>query len=93
MPWRNIFGKMNKIFAIGDIHGRFDLLKEISEEIIFRAQKGDTIVVLGDYIDRGPQSKEVIEALMDAKDYFNNQKVVILKGNHEDLAIQGQYHG
>lgn len=50
-------------FAIGDLHGRFDLLDAALTAIEARADDG-TIVFLGDYVNRGPQSREIIERLM-----------------------------
>ncbi len=61
-------------YPIGDIHGRFDLLEGlyamVREEIEQNPDyaMGDTIVFLGDYIDRGPQSKEVLDFLMNLED-------------------------
>lgn len=73
-------------YAIADLHGRFDLLKKAWEAIEEDASKADkitayTIITLGDYIDRGPQSKEII-------DFLIKEEVVSLKGNHEDMAVQ-----
>ncbi|MFG1266224.1 metallophosphoesterase, partial [Xanthobacter aminoxidans] len=50
-------------FAIGDLHGRFDLLDAVLATIKARTD-GGTIVFLGDDVDRGPQSREIIERLM-----------------------------
>jgi len=52
---------MNKrLFAIGDIHGCFDAFRTLLEQII-QIKLADKIILLGDYIDRGIQSKEVID--------------------------------
>ena len=54
--------------AIGDIHGRLDLLKRLHEKLIDYCNKNQKhtfeLVYLGDYIDRGPQSKQVIDFLL-----------------------------
>ena len=58
-----------RLYAIGDIHGRFDLLQELHRMIEADAREFDgnkTLVYLGDYIDRGEQSKEVIDLLLEA---------------------------
>jgi len=75
---------MASIFAIGDIHGRLDKLRALMDRIepeIDPAQ--DTLVFLGDYIDRGPSSFEVVEYLIRLKARFTD--VVFLKGNHEEM--------
>jgi len=73
---------MEKIFAIGDIHGCFDKLCALMDKIKIDRSK-DTLLFLGDYIDRGPDSFDVIEYLIDLKKHF--QKIVFLKGNHEEM--------
>lgn len=71
--------------AVGDIHGCFDLLKQLIEKSIgFRADE-DLLIFLGDYIDRGRQSKEVVRYLTALKER-HPAAVVLLKGNHEELA-------
>jgi serine/threonine protein phosphatase 1 len=76
---------MIRIFAIGDIHGCFDSLKELVENKI-QLNKNDTLVLLGDYIDRGDKSKEVIDYIIDlqGKDY----NIIPLIGNHELLLLE-----
>ncbi len=75
------------IYAIGDIHGRLDLLIAIRKIIRADAKKhgfeDKKIVYLGDYVDRGPDSKGVIDALMNKPmDGFTE---IHLKGNHEEI--------
>jgi serine/threonine protein phosphatase 1 len=75
---------MSNIYAIGDIHGCLDKLRTLMDQIgheIDPAQ--DTLVFLGDYIDRGPSSFEVVEYLIRLKTRFRD--VVFLKGNHEEM--------
>ena len=75
------------IFAIGDIHGAIDELLIVHRKIMADyagANEDHTIVFLGDYIDRGENSKEVVEYLL--KMPFTNFKHVFLKGNHEAMA-------
>jgi serine/threonine protein phosphatase 1 len=73
-----------RIYAIGDIHGRVDLLDEMLERIdvdLARNPASLSIeVFLGDYIDRGPASREVLDRLVVRKRTFRS---VFLKGNHE----------
>lgn len=73
---------MEKIFAIGDIHGCFDKLIELMDVIDVDLGK-DKLVFLGDYIDRGPDSYNVMEYLIELKTRHRN--IVFLKGNHEEM--------
>ena len=76
---------MERIFAIGDIHGCFDKLKALMD-IIDADLERDTLVFIGDYIDRGTQSRQVVEYLMDLSGQARN--LVFLKGNHEWMLEQ-----
>ncbi len=71
---------MDKIFAVGDIHGCLDKLISLMAIIDIDLKK-DTLVFIGDYIDRGPDSKEVVDYLIDLGQ--REDRVVFLKGNHE----------
>jgi len=73
---------IEKIFAIGDIHGCFDKLCALMDKIKID-RNNDILLFLGDYIDRGPSSFDVVEYLIDLKKHF--QKIVFLKGNHEEM--------
>lgn len=73
-----------RIYCIGDIHGRADLLHVLHEEIRRDAKhhKGEkTIVYLGDYVDRGEQSCQVIDTLIAQP--LKGFNTVFLRGNHE----------
>jgi serine/threonine protein phosphatase 1 len=78
-----------RIYAIGDIHGRLDLLDEllarISSDIALRPTARPLYVFLGDYIDRGSASRETIDRLIE---HGNTHESVFLKGNHELIAIK-----
>ena len=73
---------MDKIFAVGDIHGSFDRLQELMKKIPIDFAR-DTLVFIGDYIDRGPASVEVVDYLIDLKKQV--PQTIFLKGNHEDM--------
>ena len=73
---------MNKIFAIGDIHGCYDMLQALMEKLPFDPDY-DTLVFIGDYIDRGPNSVEVVEYLVNLRKRIPG--IIFLKGNHEDM--------
>lgn len=77
-------------FAIADLHGRDDLLAKALEAIAARA--GDaphTVVFLGDYIDRGPASRAVLERLRTGP--LDAGRWICLKGNHEDMLAQASH--
>lgn len=69
-----------KIFAIGDIHGYINKLEALMRKIHPDPEK-DEIVFLGDYVDRGPNSKEVVEMVLEIKRRF--PRTTCLMGNHE----------
>jgi len=79
-----------RIYAIGDIHGRADLLCQMHNAIAEHAAAADPadnhIVYLGDYIDRGLQVKEVIDILATAPP--EEFTPVFLKGNHEEMLLE-----
>ena len=69
---------MHRYIAITDIHGEFDKLQNLLSKI--ELQDNDTIVFMGDYIDRGPKSKEVIDKIIELKQTY---KCISLIGSHE----------
>lgn len=78
-----------RIYAVGDIHGRLDLLNKllarIDTDIAQRPTDKPLFVFLGDYIDRGSWSRETIDRLIE---HGEHRESVFLKGNHELLAIR-----
>ncbi len=79
----------HRIYAVGDIHGRLDLLQLVHEKIGKHAQayQGTKIVVyLGDYVDRGPHSMQVIDYLL--ANSLPDFDCVYLLGNHEQVLLQ-----
>lgn len=75
------------IYAIGDIHGMYDPLKILTDYIYDRALKSaDTtkIVLLGDYIDCGPSSRQVIDLILKLRQDF---ETITLLGNHEEMLL------
>ena len=71
-----------RTFAIGDIHGCSAALDHVLD--MARPEPGDTIITLGDYVDRGPDSKGVIDRLLALKKEF---LLIPLKGNHEIMML------
>jgi serine/threonine protein phosphatase 1 len=75
---------MGRLFAISDIHGCFKPFYELVVNTI-KLTKSDQLILLGDYIDRGDQSKEVIDFIIDLqKSGFN---ITPLAGNHEVMLL------
>lgn len=69
-------------YAIGDIHGEYDLLQELLTKIKDHGE--GLLVFLGDYIDRGPKSAQVVGLV---RNLVQSGKAVALKGNHEDMMV------
>lgn len=74
-----------KLFCIGDIHGCNENLKALMEVIPVNYEQ-DTLVFLGDYINRGPDSAKVLDTLIEIQKKC--QKTVFLKGNHEQVLLE-----
>lgn len=73
-------------YAIGDIHGHKDRLVRLLDKIDAHARgREHRIITLGDYIDRGPDSKGVLDVLMARPD------IVRLRGNHEQMLLDAVY--
>ena len=79
------------VYAVGDVHGRLDalepLLKSIAEDyIVTRPDEPAVLVFLGDYVDRGPESKRVVDLVMAMRNHLEFE-VRTLKGNHEEALL------
>ncbi|MEZ4601506.1 MAG: metallophosphoesterase family protein [Syntrophotaleaceae bacterium] len=72
-----------RLLAVGDIHGQLSLLRDLLRQV--DPAQGDQLVFLGDYIDRGPDSKGVINFLLELRQQFPG--IVFLKGNHEAMLL------
>ncbi len=74
-----------RLYAVGDVHGRFDLLtamhRQIAADLEREPARDWRIVHLGDYIDRGPDSRRVLDFLIDTQ--RRDDRNVTLTGNHE----------
>ena len=79
-----------RAYAIGDVHGRLDLLDQligkIEQDIATRSRAKNVIVFLGDLIDRGPRSAQVIERLRTWQP--QDAKRIFLCGNHEEVLLR-----
>nr|WP_319937504.1 metallophosphoesterase family protein [Sphingomonas cannabina] len=78
-----------RVYAIGDVHGRLDLLDRLLERIeaddAARGPARSQLIFLGDLIDRGPQSRGVVERVMRLKAERPNIRVIA--GNHEEMLL------
>lgn len=79
-----------RVYAIGDIHGRDDLLGDllsrIEADIASRPSARNLLVFLGDLIDRGPASREVVERLINYRP--DGVRLIFLAGNHEEVLLR-----
>ena len=80
-----------RIYAIGDIHGRYDLLRLLLDKIgehsqALPASESLHVVFLGDLVDRGPESAKVVEFLYDLDK--RTDQVIVLMGNHEEAMVR-----
>jgi serine/threonine protein phosphatase 1 len=78
-----------RIYAIGDIHGRLDLLEnclsQIEQDLAQRPCRRPLLIFLGDYIDRGTWSRGTVDRLIDTN---ISHECIFLKGNHEFVAMR-----
>jgi len=72
-----------RLLAVGDVHGYRDKLEMLMDKV--KPTGDDQVVFLGDLIDRGPDSKGVLEYVLEFCRTF--PKTVVLRGNHEDLLL------
>jgi serine/threonine protein phosphatase 1 len=79
-----------RIFAVGDIHGCYEKLAAMMNVLPWKRESDDLLLFIGDYIDRGPKSREVVEYLVNLRK--NGGNFVFLKGNHEKMLIDYYVH-
>jgi serine/threonine protein phosphatase 1 len=77
-----------RIYTVGDVHGRADLLAQVLSQIDSHLAQNPVSrpieVFLGDYVDRGPDSRNVIDLLVSRR---NSHEMIFLKGNHEQCIL------
>jgi serine/threonine protein phosphatase 1 len=83
---------MVRTFAIGDIHGCLTKLLDLVKRCQDAGDQPTKFVFLGDYIDRGPDSRGVVEFLINLQSQ-QPDLIVCLAGNHEELALAALYGG
>lgn len=69
------------VYAIADLHGRYDVWSKAKEYLV----PGDTLICLGDCIDRGPDGIKIVDEMR------QRPNTIYLKGNHEDMAVDALY--
>lgn len=78
-----------RVYAVGDLHGRFDLfralMRTIERDHAARTPSATRIVLLGDIIDRGPDSARLVRGCMRLSQL--NSRFVVLRGNHEEMMV------
>jgi serine/threonine protein phosphatase 1 len=78
---------MSQTYVIPDIHGRHDLLSDALAEIAARSNgEAGVIITIGDYVDKGPESRQVIDRLLSGVDA--GWSLVALKGNHDAMMVE-----
>jgi serine/threonine protein phosphatase 1 len=75
---------VSRLIAIGDIHGCFDQLKMMIEDKL-QITEQDKVILIGDYIDRGPAIRETIEYIIGLKE--KGYDLITLRGNHEVMLL------
>jgi serine/threonine protein phosphatase 1 len=81
---------IRRLYAVGDVHGRLDLFQRLMNRVE-RDQAGrppvaTRVVLLGDIVDRGPDSAKMVMGCMNLTKYTN--RFVVLKGNHEEMMVK-----
>ena len=71
----------DRLLAVGDIHGEYDMLCNVLDKANYTPDD-DMLILIGDYIDRGPQSQKTVKKVKE----LTNLGAIALKGNHEDMA-------
>ncbi len=73
-----------RIFIVGDVHGCLDMLRRLVDKIDWRPDE-DNLIFLGDYIDRGKDSKGVIDYILELKRESSHVQCIL--GNHENILL------
>lgn len=73
---------MKRYLIISDIHGELEMFEELLEKVEYDSVE-DQLVLLGDYVDRGPNSSGVVNKVMALKE----EGAIVLRGNHDDMLV------
>lgn len=71
------------MLAISDIHGEIDMFNRLLEKVKYTPST-DQLILLGDYVDRGPHSKEVLNRVIALKE----EGAIVLRGNHDEMMVE-----
>lgn len=74
------------IYAMSDIHGFLDIFQENLKRIDLSGE--NRLMLLGDYIDYGPQSGQTLRCVYDLQQQYGRKKVIVLRGNHEEAFLE-----
>lgn len=74
---------MERILVISDIHGELEKWESLMEKVDYNPEK-DQLILLGDYVDRGPASRGVLEKVME----LQSKGAIVLMGNHDHMMIK-----
>ncbi|MDR6126849.1 serine/threonine protein phosphatase 1 [Sphingomonas sp. SORGH_AS802] len=81
---------IERVYAIGDVHGRFDLFQQliaiVEQDHARRPPASTQIILLGDIVDRGPDSAHMVRGCMKLAALSN--RFMVLKGNHEEMMVE-----
>lgn len=78
-------GRTN-IYAVGDIHGCLDHLERLLDDLQPDLEK-DVLLFVGDYIDRGPDSRGVVDYILRLRQRYPRERIICLQGNHEAMFL------
>ncbi|WP_440119819.1 metallophosphoesterase family protein [Paenibacillus sp. QZ-Y1] len=73
---------------MSDIHGCYDEFNALLEHVAYNPEQ-DELILLGDYVDRGPKSKQVVEQIMQMHEQHN---IIVIKGNHDAMMVKALTH-
>lgn len=76
----------SNIYAVGDIHGCLEHLEQLLDEVQPDLSR-DRLLFMGDYIDRGPQSRGVVDYILRLQKLYPPENIICLKGNHEAMFL------
>lgn len=74
---------MKRTLVMSDIHGELEMFERLLSDVEYDSNH-DQLILLGDYVDRGPNSRKVLDKVIELK----SEGALVLKGNHEDLMIK-----
>lgn len=74
------------IFAMSDIHGHLNVLRKSLEKVDLIGS--NCLILLGDYIDYGPESGQTLRFIFDLQRQYGPDKVIVLRGNHEEMFLE-----